>query len=1574
MSYSEGEGVIDYSYSEEDVFKTAKSHIRNFIEVIIGIVIGLGLLTVLFSSLLGAVSCLGGCLGCEACIETAACADECGADCLDCDFEGQTIQNVIEANERVSCEGIDCFGREGCFSCGGCGDCSSCKGVKYYTIKTNLNGEVHSKRMTDSEVDEGSYFGTSSLMDSTYFSFLGYFDKAEGGTQYVDASGYVVKSLKDNMTLYPQYREIGFGEVYEFIFDLSGAGVAQEQRISLRVGETISGFPEAPAVEGYTFKGWYVYVDGVWKFMYGASEGDPNGKEFHLYNFTNLSVSDRKSFIVSPKYNANTYVITFNLAGETYTEEAKHNDTFGSVAAKMQSRLPAEKYVELLGWSASMNSTSSEKILDSTLITKPMNVYGIGKTYQFSFDLRAAGISTQHKMTVQAGGPISGFPEAPEVEGYTFAGWKVYVDGSWVMMHGANKGNPNGQEFHLYNFENLAGSNATNFEVRAEYTPNVYVITFNLEGRTYTQEARHNDTFASIAAKMEGYIPSSEDGEFVGWGAEIDTRPENAIKGNTLITKSMTVYGIFHQAIYVKFYFNVNSSDANYDKQRYYENQTNVVFPTITDESFNPGYKFAGWYTSREPATNDQPIYNVSIVDTNMTREYYAKWEKADYTIEYRVMDYSTGYDYVHATESYQMSNELFDLRSADEVLKNVGYDCIGWSMISAESGDAFTQLPEGTYGNLVLYARFVSHTYTFNMESAPGTTSEDLNWKRKEIAYGSDYTLAKPNRTGYDFLGWYYQKDSAAERVYCTDSEGVSLKPFTFKNLGLTVLPEEESSFNRSLTLKAGWKRQTFDVIFISEGITHNQIEVEWNGYVDMNQIIEPTKDGHRFEGWTYDGNTMFDATTKQITADLTLYAKFSINTFTVHFMIETSEGGTPQEYPVNWVEWNTTLSAVVENINNYPNDTALHRKRVGWYADADYQTKLRDDKKLTEEITIYAKYDYADKFILHGAKNGDEVWYYNGTTENFPDAADRLGYDFIGWCTDQECQTTPIKENVSIYEGIVREYYPKYEAIEYTITYQYENGQFYSTDDYTIETVKTLLTEEAAPTKLGYKFIGWREKNSNGLLTGPVLTELRNTFGNKTLVAQYEARTYSVTLLNEGGNEVKTLVFDASFALGKPIDKEGYDFKGWSWTNDDSQLVTDENGNSLPGVKYTNAYDSEIYPIYKYKVYTISWRDGATGGLLFETTAEHFSKLNAEENGTKEGYTFIGWYKDSDCTQEYEFNTYEVTGAETIYAKFTPNNYEVSFVIGSGVEHNVTLPFGTLLGDEMSVANSFVDDFEALHKVRFVHWEQGTRTYNENDTVPVGGLTLRAKFYWPITVQFYEGNTIVHQAEELYYCGDEIREYTYEKVGYDFEGWYDGTLTNRVTFPVVAPDSGYANTYTYFAKWTAKEYTISYQIAGIDNIGSISETRTYTMDKTEKYGGYTLWKPETNELTKGYVFEGWYLSSECSGEAISVIDNSETIHLYGDITLYAKWTRAQYTITLMKDDSVWKTITVEYDQALESLPVLENMTGKLFNGWKMSDTGVKVVDYQGNWESDYQRYVWTESIILVADWWDDV
>ena len=39
-----------------------------------------------------------------------------------------------------------------------------------------------------------------------------------------------------------------------------------------------------------------------------------------------------------------------------------------------------------------------------------------------------------------------------------------------------------------------------------------------------------------------------------------------------------------------------------------------------------------------------------------------------------------------------------------------------------------------------------------------------------------------------------------------------------------------------------------------------------------------------------------------------------------------------------------------------------------------------------------------------------------------------------------------------------------------------------------------------------------------------------------------------------------------------------------------------------------------------------------------------------------TKPGYTFAGWYTDSECTTAYDFDKMNVTGAITLYAKWTP------------------------------------------------------------------------------------------------------------------------------------------------------------------------------------------------------------------------------------------------------------------------------------------------------------------------------
>ena len=52
----------------------------------------------------------------------------------------------------------------------------------------------------------------------------------------------------------------------------------------------------------------------------------------------------------------------------------------------------------------------------------------------------------------------------------------------------------------------------------------------------------------------------------------------------------------------------------------------------------------------------------------------------------------------------------------------------------------------------------------------------------------------------------------------------------------------------------------------------------------------------------------------------------------------------------------------------------------------------------------------------------------------------------------------------------------------------------------------------------------------------------------------------------------------------------------------------------------------------------------------------------ITAPAAPTATGYTFGGWYKDADCTNEWDFATDTVTGATTLYAKWIANAYSIT------------------------------------------------------------------------------------------------------------------------------------------------------------------------------------------------------------------------------------------------------------------------------------------------------------------------
>ncbi len=1411
MGYHQGEGVLDCTYCEEDVLEGAKANIRSFIETILGLV--LLPIALVLGLLVGTLSCIGGCFGCEACVETAECADEMLLEeCFGCDFSEWTEEGIDNADDCVSCEGIDCFGRQGCFSCESVGDCDSCKGTVYYNFTVSYEGNEQSY-----SIEEGDYF--YGYQSNEYYRFLGLY--GQGGKQFVNEEGEFVATPRQGMTLYPRFEEYNLGQTYTFDFHFGEFG-GMIQTASFQVGSSMVGLPVAPAITGYQFMGWYMNGTRV----IPADATDSRG--FHLSDFRIDPDDSNRYFMVTAEYE------------------------------------PIDCRVNFV----------------------------------------------------------------------------IYLDG-----------------------------NSNTCPVTVSY----------------------GETFA-VACEMlkRGYGDVEQYDWFFGWGLTPSTDPENKITPNTVIESGMTVYAIARQAVYVNFHYTTANGEQTVQiKLR--EGQTDVRFSRlaelegISDEGTYPGYQFLGWYKTSYVVDNEQSVDSIPLVSTSITKDFYARYQKATYIISYYVTNYASGTTTVMHTQNYTMQSSarpLYDETYAGE--KQPGYDYIGWRL---PNGDIVNELPAYTYGNIDVYAEFRPHSYTLYLNSTPdsiipGSSSIMPNYLEKSgFVYGSSYTLPVPTRSGYTFKGWYLESDST--KTLLTYESGRSKNALTMSSLGYPPTVEAESALYSAsegayvLTMKAAWEVQTYMVTFMKDGSRWADQVVVNNGKVDMSKISEPTKDGYDFKGWVYQNSGVSFNEAQSITSNITLEAKFEIKKFTVTFMIEGAENGTQKAYPVYNVEWNKTLADAVAKISGRPNDQSFPRRLVGWYTSASYQTQMRETDVIRSEVTVYAKFEYARQFTFDAA---NATYYYIGDTVTFPTATEKMGYEFKGCCADKACQTTPIFSKIKLTDSTARDYYAKYVPISYTITYQYEDGSFFATDSYTIEDVedgaRPLIGANEAPAKTGYTFAGWREKNAYGALTGGILTSLNTRIGNVTLVAQYTANTYKVTLKNEGNNEVKDVVFDGAFNFGVPAEKEGYHFIGWSWTNNPDDLATDSKGKSLAGKNYAFAVDTPIYPMYAVNSYAIYWRNAETNALYVTTYADHFSTLTRGQEVMEEGCTFAGWYTDRACQNEYAFNTNMITGEVTLYAKFTPNDYVVTFTIGSGIEYKTTLKYGASLAEAMEAAMVKVREYEAAYAVKFVHWEdtKGRVVYGSEDTVPAGGLTLQPKFYYPVTVEFWDGNQRIH-VSEVYYYGDSIEAYTYAKTGYTFAGWYtDGSLNadKLVSFPVKVEDVSKEMKYTYYARWTPNTYTLTYYVDG-----NRHTSENITMDKTEVYGGYALMVKPTEEK-KGYVFEGWYLSSDFSGERITSLDNSmgsvQNPELYngGEIKLYGKWVLETYTITLMNaNGSVMREIEVRYGEAVESLPVLENMANKYFNGWKRQDTNERVANQFGVWLDG--TYQFTEDVVLVADWYED-
>ena len=347
------------------------------------------------------------------------------------------------------------------------------------------------------------------------------------------------------------------------------------------------------------------------------------------------------------------------------------------------------------------------------------------------------------------------------------------------------------------------------------------------------------------------------------------------------------------------------------------------------------------------------------------------------------------------------------------------------------------------------------------------------------------------------------------------------------------------------------------------------------------------------------------------------------------------------------------------------------------------------------------------------------------------------RPGYTFDGWYTSASGgipvteDTIVSAETINPLDRTGNRLYAHWTPNTYTVTYD-ANGGTLSPASKTItygETYGTLPT----PIREGHTFTGWTE-NQDG--TGTVWTN-ENTQNwqwsytrDVTLYAQWTPNKYTVDLNVIINGDYDNPLYNGVSGVTATVYIDGElqkDNKGsnllqdYYWTNCPYGTVFRIGEVSTEGTCYTwtgvdpsmnvTVIDhTSIYILLSSKTYTITLNNqnatsaGSTAvyekydvGIYKESTCTNTNKMTTSANGitvpTKTGYTFGGYYTGTNGsgTQMITANGYitssftakKYTENTTLYAKWTPNTYTVTYNAngGSGAPSSQTKTHGVNL-----------------------------------------------------------------------------------------------------------------------------------------------------------------------------------------------------------------------------------------------------------------------------------------------------
>ena len=453
--------------------------------------------------------------------------------------------------------------------------------------------------------------------------------------------------------------------------------------------------------------------------------------------------------------------------------------------------------------------------------------------------------------------------------------------------------------------------------------------------------------------------------------------------------------------------------------------------------------------------------------------------------------------------------------------------------------------------------------------------------------------------------------------------------------------------------------------------------------------------------------------------------------------------------------------------------------------------------------------------------------------------------------------------------------------------------------------------------------------------------------------------------------------------------------------------------------------------------KTYAITYKD--MGGTEFSGVhGDNYpltyttKSITTLVNPTKTGYTFAGWYTNSDGSGT---TITEIDGSQAgelvLYAKWTANTYTIRYNGNGNTSGSTASSTHTYDTEKELTANGYIKD-----GYTFAGWntkEDGTGT-NYADKEVVKNLTSNNKGTIDLYAKWEAGTYKVSFDGNMY--STTTRTVNGLTITYDSTNSYltiNGTPTttgynlNHISGLTFTENDKYNLTLSYVSGTVTNSGTgsgstgVDVETTSLDNVStrnyvnssyitSGSATKTLTINSAGASEGsglrYYLWfetpadwtftnykvkveftKNDTTNVTYGstygtlptpkrvgFIFDGWYTGEKGTGTKIT---SGDTVAITKDTTLYAKWTANIYTVSFNGNmfSTTSRTLngltfTYDYDNSYLTINGTPSTTSTLLTNFTGLDfTSGDKYTMTLNYISGTYAYTGTGSASFVAD-----